>query len=344
MNKDRLNELLSSFPSRRIAVIGDFFLDKYLDFDPELAEISLETGKTANQVVNIRHSPGAAGSIVSNLTALGAGEVVLIGFTGEDGEGYELRRDLYNLGCNMDYLLSVRNRRTPTYLKPRNCRIPSLDGESERYDTKNRESLPTDIEQALMDLLQTITPQVDAVIVGDQAEEEECGVITTGIRDALARITKEYPQAVFWVDSRRRIGLFGNVIIKPNQHEGVKAAFPDHKGQIDDELVMKAGRELLAKTGKPVFLTRAERGMLVFGSDGCAEVRGVRVEEPTDPTGAGDSATAAAVLTLASGGTLEEAALLANLAASITIQQLGVTGTASQEEIRDRLEIWHAQK
>ncbi|HET6325513.1 MAG TPA: carbohydrate kinase, partial [Planctomycetaceae bacterium] len=72
MKRDRLEELLARFASRRVAVMGDFFLDKYLEVDPKLAETSVETGKTANQVVEIRTSPGAAGTVVNNLAALGA--------------------------------------------------------------------------------------------------------------------------------------------------------------------------------------------------------------------------------------------------------------------------------
>ncbi|MEI8242181.1 MAG: hypothetical protein WCI17_02820 [bacterium] len=61
MTAARLNELLLHFPARRMAVLGDCFLDRYLDFDSKLAEVSLETGKTAHQVVCVRHRPGAAG-------------------------------------------------------------------------------------------------------------------------------------------------------------------------------------------------------------------------------------------------------------------------------------------
>ncbi len=100
MPADRLGELLAAFPRLRVAVVGDFFLDKYLDVDPGLAELSVETGKTAHQVVGIRHSPGAAGTVVGNLAALGAGTLYAVGLTGDDGEAYELRRDLAALGCD----------------------------------------------------------------------------------------------------------------------------------------------------------------------------------------------------------------------------------------------------
>ena len=57
---ERLAQLIGRFHRLRIAVVGDFFLDKYLDVDPALAELSIETGKTAHQVAAVRHSPGAA--------------------------------------------------------------------------------------------------------------------------------------------------------------------------------------------------------------------------------------------------------------------------------------------
>lgn len=138
MKAERLAELVSRFASKRVAVVGDFFLDKYLEFAPELAEESIETGKTANQVVRVRHTPGAAGTVVSNLVALGVGRVVAVGFTGDDGEGYELRADLAAIGCDIDLLLTSPDSRTPTYLKPCDVRVPGLEGEAERYDTKNR--------------------------------------------------------------------------------------------------------------------------------------------------------------------------------------------------------------
>ena len=133
------------------------------------------------------------------------------------------------------------------------------------------------------------------------------------------------------------------MITKPNQEEAVSAAFPEYTGVVDGEIVARAGRELSRRAGKPVFVTRGERGILVFDGENCHAVRGVRVDGPTDPTGAGDSATAAAVLTLTSGGTPAEAALVANLVASITVQRIGTTGTASPSELPARLQLWISQ-
>ena len=341
MTSERLHELLASFPNKRILVVGDFFLDKYLEFDPSLAEVSLETGKVANQVTAIRHYPGAAGTVAGNLVALKAGEIIAVGYTGDDGEGHDLRRDLQKLGCNTNYLFCVEGPNTPTYLKPVNCTIPGLAGECERYDTKNREPLLPEIEQKIIDAVTELVPWVDAVVIADQVQEEGCGAIASDVRGALCEMAAEYPETVFWADSRQRIGLFTNVITKPNETEAVRAVF-GHEN-VDDDLVQQAGRALCGKSGKPVFLSRSEKGILVLNGDEVLDVRGVRVDGPVDVTGAGDSATASAVLTLASGGTLEEAALMANLTASIVIQQLGVTGTARPEDLPARLWLWHKQ-
>lgn len=333
MDEDRLSELMSHFPSRRIAVVGDFFLDKYLEFDPSLAEVSLETGKTANQVVNICHSPGAAGNVASNLSALGAGYIADIGFTGDNGEGYELRQDLSALGCDMSRLLYSQDRYTPTYIKPRNILIPGLRGEEPRYDIKNREPLPYDIEKSIIEFLRSLVDSVDAMIVIDQADEANCGVITDGVRDAIIELAKGHSDVVFWADSRRRAGLFRNVILKPNQFEAVHAAFPEFDGDISDEIVVKAGMSLAEVNNAPVFLTRSEKGMMVFYGNDYEIIPGFSVDVDIDPTGAGDSVTAAAVLALASGASYKEAAIIANLAGSIVVRKLGVTGTASPEEL-----------
>jgi sugar/nucleoside kinase (ribokinase family) len=60
------------------------------------------------------------------------------------------------------------------------------------------------------------------------------------------------------------------------------------------------------------------------------------VRGPIDIVGAGDSTSAAIACAVAAGAGLEEAAAFGNLVASVTIQQLGTTGTASPEQVRER--------
>jgi rfaE bifunctional protein kinase chain/domain len=343
MTAERLAELIGRFPRLRIAVLGDFFLDKYLDIDPALAEISVETGKTAHQVVNVRHSPGAAGTVVCNLAALGVGTLHAVGFAGDDGEAYDLRKDLTALGCRIDHLACDPQRVTPTYLKPRDIDDPSLAGEHSRYDTKNRTPTSDATIAKVLASLDALLPELDAVIVMDQIEELGRGVVTPSVIAALADRAKRFPKVVFWADSRRRITQYRNVIIKPNQFEAVGIENPPPGRQVDRQQLCDAICRLKSTMGAPICATCGPEGMLVSDPE-LTRVPGVKVDEPTDSTGAGDSATAGAVSALAAGATLPEAALVGNLVASITVQQLATTGTAKPEQLPPRLALWHAQR
>jgi rfaE bifunctional protein kinase chain/domain len=344
MTDRRLQELLEPFPRLRVAVIGDFFLDKYFDVDPQLAETSLETGKTAHQIVAIRHSPGAAGTVVCNLAALGAGTLHAIGFTGDDGQGYELRHGLEALGCRTTHLHCASDRMTPTYMKPRDMGDVSLAGEHERYDIKNRRPTSEGTQAQLLASLEALLPEVDAVIALDQVDEDECGVITSQVRERLARrAAAAGHKTVFWADSRRRIGRFRNVIIKPNQFEAVgrENPAPDDRVELND--LAAALPRLRERNNAPVFVTRGPAGILVSDPEPTG-VPGIAVQGPIDPTGAGDSVTAGAVLALAAGATAAEAALVGNLVASITVKQLATTGTAGPQQLPPQLQRWREQR
>jgi len=339
----RLQSFVERFPSARIAVIGDFFLDRYLDIDPALEELSVETGKPAHQVARVRCFPGAAGTVVSNLAALGAGHLHAIGFTGDDGQGFDLRKALHALGCSTDHLHSTAERYTPTYLKPRDMTRPGLDGEHSRYDTKNRRTTPEDLQQKIIQSLGSMLDEIDAVIILDQVEANDCGVITASVREAICQLAVETPRLLFWADSRRRIRLFRHVIIKPNQFEAIgnENPLPGDEVVLDD--LVSAAKELRVKTAAPIFITRGEAGMLVSDPDWTI-VPTVRVTGEIDPTGAGDSATAGAVLALCAGADHAEAAVVGNLVASITVQQLATTGTASPAQLLERHDLWQCQR
>ena len=148
---------------------------------------------------------------------------------------------------------------------------------------------------------------------------------------------------MFWADSRRRIRQFRGLIIKPNQFEAVAIENPRPGEEVDFARLDAAIGRLRAETGAPVVVTRGADGMVVSDPQ-VTIVPGVRVEGPTDPTGAGDSATAGAVLALAAGAELPEAALLGNLVASITVQQLATTGTARPQQLPGRLAMWQSQR
>jgi len=342
MSAARLAELVGRFPQLRVAVLGDYFLDKYLEVEPALAEVSIETGRQAHQVVNIRHSPGAAGTVVSNLAALGTGTLHAVGLTGDDGEGYELRKDLVALRCCTAHL-HVDPRRTPTYLKPLDVTRPGLAGEHDRYDTKNRQPTSPETQARIIGSVEALLPEVDAVALMDQVEEDDCGVLTSAVVAAVTERATRWPKVVFWADSRRRIHLFRHVHIKPNQFEAVGRPNPAPGDEVALDELQPALVRLRQHVAAPIVVTRGAAGMVVSDPEPTL-VPGVSVAGPLDPTGAGDSATAGCLLALAAGATLPEAALIGNLVASITVEQLATTGTARPEQLGPRLALWGAQR
>ena len=97
LSQETIDSVLSALPHKAIGVLGDLFLDRYLDIDAALTEPSIETGLDAYQVVSVRSYPGAAGTVMNNLAALGVGRIHPIAVIGDDGEGYELRAALKRL-------------------------------------------------------------------------------------------------------------------------------------------------------------------------------------------------------------------------------------------------------
>lgn len=327
-----LERWLARIPTLTVGVLGDLFLDRYLELDAARTEPSLETGLDAYQVVRVRASPGAAGTVLNNLAALGVGRILPVAVIGDDGEGYELRQALAAMpAVDAAGILAWEGRRTPTYTKPMLHAAGQAPRELNRLDIKNRTPLPTAAEDAVLGHLHAMLNQADAVIVLDQVSEVDCGVVTARVREELARHAAANPTQFLLADSRERIGLFRGLCLKPNRAECLQAT-----GHAE---VTAAARELARRAGAIVFCTQAEAGICVAYPDADAApvlVPAFSVSGPLDPVGAGDSTSAALACASAAGACPEAAAAFGNLIASITIQQLGTTGTASPQQVRAR--------
>ncbi len=330
-----VERILTTIPLRTVGLLGDLFLDRYLDIDPARDETSVETGLTAYQVAGVRSYPGALGTVLNNLAALGVGRITPISVIGDDGEGYELQQALRRIpSVDMGGLVTTADRRTPTYTKP-------MYGTKElnRLDIKNRTPTPAALEDAILRLLDATWPRLDALIVLDQVSEVECGVVTKRVRERLAELGEREPGKFVLADSRERIGLFRNVCAKPNERECYLSIRGEHPPKPSLTVYMHPGRGLAKNIGGTVFCTSSEEGIQVCRGvepDQRILVPAYPVSAPIDICGAGDSCSAGITSAMVSGATYEEAAAFGNLIASITIQQIGVTGTATPEQVRHR--------
>ncbi len=335
MNRDDLQLVLSRFADLTILVVGDFFLDRYLILAPELSETSLETGLEARQVTEIRNSPGAAGTVTSNLCALGVGHVLALGVIGQDGHGYDLIAGLRATGVDTSGLLEAPDRSTPTYTKPI---LKTTGVELERLDVKNRAPTPAELEARIIDALREAVPEVNGVIALDQVQEWDCGVITGGVREELARLGRDAPDRILFADSRTRIGEFDGTIVKVNREEAVRAELPNHSGPVDPATLRACGCSFSQRTGRPVYITLGPDGILLASGETAYHIPGISVPDPIDPVGAGDSVSAGVTSALCAGASAAFAALIGTLVSSITVQQAGTTGTASPGQVLQRFD------
>ena len=351
MTPERFSALVARFAQLRVGIVGDYSLDRYFDIDPTKAETSLETGLPVHNVTRVRCSPGAAGNIVQNLGALGAGTLWPVGYCGDDGEGFELLRVLRAVpGVTLDYFVRTPDRPTFTYTKPLVHRPPHPPVELSRFDIKHWTPTPADVEESLCTALHELAPQFDALIVMDQAATPGAGVITPAILKTVRELSVGYPRMVILADSRHGLGQFPPLVFKMNATEFVSLTSGGKNdfhliGEIDPKVAgiplaeIKVGADRLAAASRhAVFITLAERGIVgAAPGESAVHVPALPLRGAIDIVGAGDAVTAALTLALAAGATLTEAMELAQAAASLVIHQLGTTGAAQPADIRQLL-------
>lgn len=336
MTPDRLQSLLSAFPRLTIGLVGDLFLDRYLDIEPGVQELSIETGLEAYQVTRVRNYPGALGTVLNNLAALGVGKLVVATVIGDDGHGYDLLQAMRSLPVDTSAIVQDPQRLTPTYTKPMKQDGSGVWQELNRLDVRTRAPLCDASHRRLADNVRELFGRVDGLIVLDQIVEENWGIVDRRMRGALKELAEQNPQKLIYSDSRAFLSQFDFGILKGNRSEYLRAA---------SELPLAAALESFAsRNGRPMFCTVGEEGMLVAPANAPSTlVPGFAVPPPVDICGAGDAATSGIVASLLAGANELEAATVGNLVASITVQQLGTTGTATPQQVLQRYRESDAQ-
>lgn len=348
---ERLEELLAAFGKLKIGLVGDLFLDRYLDIDPELEERSIETGLEAYQVTRIRNSPGALGTVMNNLAALGVGRLTPVSVLGDDGQAYDLAAALAAMPVDARHILRDPHRITPTYTKPMQRGPDGVWRELNRIDLRNRAKLGDETLEKLLAHVDLTFAECHGLIVLDQVNEDDWGVVTREVREHLGALSRARPEKLVFIDSRARVARFDFGVLKPNLAECLASLgrSPGESDSADLATARQAARHLAQQTGRPLFCTMGQRGMLAVGFEkqgedlAAIDVPGYAVEGPIDTVGAGDSATAGIVASLLAGASAVEAAAVGNLVASITVQQLGTTGTASPPQLAARWRACHAR-
>ena len=344
MNTERIIDVLTSSCRPTITVAGDYCLDKYLYIDAKLDEPSVETGLTAYQVREERLYPGVGGTISANLQSLGA-KVRAVGVYGDDGDGFELIKALNKQGIETSGMTLCPGRYTNTYMKPMRENASGVWTELNRMDIRNRLPVPELAVDQTLEQLRQAARTSEALIISDQFTYESGSVVTDRFRETVSLLHREFENLIILVDSRSYIEKYQNVLVKCNADELIKAVrrlegdeeaqtvAVDNSAACQTERIERAAQKLSALNNRPVVVTRGARGSLVVSDGQIDYIPARKVEPPIDICGAGDATNAGLAFGLSLGLPLNEAAYLAGIVSSITIKQIGVTGTATVEQI-----------
>jgi D-beta-D-heptose 7-phosphate kinase/D-beta-D-heptose 1-phosphate adenosyltransferase len=167
---------------------------------------------------------------------------------------------------------------------------------------------------------------VDVLLVSDYLK----GTITKSLMAALVRLKDQ--GAPLLIDPKvPHLDCYrGATLVTPNNHE---AEIATHRLIRSDDDARAAARDFRVRSGcESVLITRGEHGMWLSAGDVEGAVPAT-AREVADVTGAGDTVVATLALTLAAGGSLAEAAVLANHAAGVVVGKFGPS-TVTVDELR----------
>jgi rfaE bifunctional protein kinase chain/domain len=326
---ERFLELLDTFPTRRIAVVGDFLLDQYLlgttsRVSREAPIVVVDYQETANH-------PGGAANAAQNVTALGA-KAVAVGVVGADREGDALATLLHERGVDTRGLFAFASAATSLKLRIMAGEMNAQKQQVARVDRSQRVVLAAPERERVLAAVDAAAFACDALLLSDYG----LGVVDDVLAARAIAACRQRGVPVV-VDSRHRALAFpGATVATPNEVEAMSAlALEDEADLLDGARLAPA----LAQAGvENLIVTRGSQGMFVCGQRG--EVTRIGIagsRQATDVTGAGDTVAAVVSLSLASAASLVDAARMATLAAAVVVMKRG-TATASPSEVRDVIE------
>jgi rfaE bifunctional protein kinase chain/domain len=305
-----LRALVAGFPGRRVGVLGDLMLDRYLWGRVE--RISPEAPVPVVEIDRESASLGGAGNVAANLSSLGA-TPVLFGVVGDDAVGRELRESFAARGVSPAAVVTDLSR--PSTVK---TRLIAHSQQVVRFDRESRADLDGDALAALGAALDRELPSCDALVVSDYGK----GVIHPRTLERALGLARRRQLPVCVDPKESHIDHYRGVsILTPNQHE---AGWVQGRRVVDEASLLEVGWGLQKRLdAEAVLVTRGAQGMSLFERGGRLTHLPTVAREVYDVTGAGDTVVGVVALALAAGADYPSACLLSNHAAGIVIREVG---------------------
>jgi rfaE bifunctional protein kinase chain/domain len=309
LDAERARTLVGRLASQHVLVIGDVMVDRFIV--GTVTRISPEAPVPVVRFQSEHTRLGGAANVAHNLSAIGA-HVTLIGIVGADRAAERLREQLRDAGVSTEGLVEDRGR--PTVEKVRI--IAGRNQQVARIDYEDDTDARGDVETELVARIAALGRSAGVLLVSDYLK----GTITRDVMRALLDLKQS--GAPLLVDPKiPHLNRYrGATLVTPNNHEAETAT---HRLIRTDDDARSAGVDFRARAGcESVLITRGESGMWL-SSDGIEGAAPATAREVADVTGAGDTVVALLALALAAGGSLAEAAVLANHGAGVVVGKFG---------------------
>lgn len=305
----------------KIGVVGDLVLDMYTI--GKALRISPEAPVPVLSVQREEMRAGGAGNVVLNMLSLGA-TVIPVVRVGSDRAGDHLKELFAREGVATEGIFAEAG-----YVTPTKNRIIAENQQIVRIDHEEISPLPELVEEHIIGALPQLFAGVQAIAVSDYGK----GFVTRTLFQAIVDYAQKENIPVIVdpkdIDFSRYRGAF---IIKPNESELYAAAKMPRTCSIED-----AAKIAFKDSGaEHLMVTRSESGIALFNMGGERQDFPVEIQEVRDVTGAGDTVLAMLAVSAANGLSLEETAVLSNIAAGIAIARFGCA-RVSLSDIAERL-------
>jgi D-beta-D-heptose 7-phosphate kinase/D-beta-D-heptose 1-phosphate adenosyltransferase len=314
----RLKHILDGFEKARIMVLGDLMLDHFIW--GRVDRISPEAPVPVVRVAEETQRLGGAANVAHNIRSLGS-LPVLVGLVGEDPHGEVLLETIRGQGIPTGWIVADPDRRTTVKI-----RVVAHSQQVVRADWEDDEEISEEIFEKLIDRVGDQMEQVQALIISDYGK----GVVSAKMLKRVLELARERALFVAVDPKESHFDLYRGVsLITPNQHEAGQAY---GKAVTDETSLEEVGRGMMdrLKLGA-LLITRGERGMSLFESDGTVTHFSTMARKVFDVTGAGDTVIASFVVARTAGASLREAALISNHAAGIAVGGVGTTAVDYEE-------------
>jgi rfaE bifunctional protein kinase chain/domain len=309
--KDQIETFLKAFRGKKVLVVGDLMLDRYLW--GQVTRLSPEAPVPIVEIEDEYSRLGGAANVGNNLASLGA-VPFLVGIVGADNSGRELLRLMKEQDLSTEGVLIDEGR--PTTVK---TRVIAHTQHVVRTDRESREPVSATMLQRLKDLLREMLPDMDAVILEDYNK----GLLVPELIHFVIGEAKRQDKIVTVDPKFDNFFAYRQVtVFKPNRRE-VEGALGVRLQSRDD--VTRAAEELFRRLEcECLLITLGEDGMALFNSDRKARFIPTRARKVHDVSGAGDTVISTLTLALTAGASFDEAAALANYAAGIVCGEVGI--------------------